>query len=254
MKIAVITPYYQEPLAKLQRCHDSVARQVPEADHIMVADGQAQAAVDEWNAVHLKLPVATNDCGDTPRMIGLSLAAARGYDAFLFLDADNWLEPGHVAQLVAAQQESGASVITCPRILRRLDGSALGLCPESDGIAFNDFNCYLFTRAALPLLAALAFGDRATAYVTDRRLWQHLRSSGCAIARAPEATLNYETKRAMHYQLAGETPPPYALVSYLDQATGQMIDMTIAQWRAFCRANPHLRIAPVETALTGKPG
>ena len=38
-KVAVITPYYKEPMHILQQCCESVARQGADVDHFLVADG-----------------------------------------------------------------------------------------------------------------------------------------------------------------------------------------------------------------------
>jgi hypothetical protein len=44
MRVAVITPYFKEPLEQLRRCHESVANQTHgETVHFMVADGHPQA-------------------------------------------------------------------------------------------------------------------------------------------------------------------------------------------------------------------
>src|SRR5262245_48591144 len=149
MRVAVVTAYYQEPLGILQRCVDSVRAQGHPCTHILVADGHARPELDEWPVQHVKLPVSHRDIGDTPRLIGCVSAYSQGFDALCWLDADNWLEPAHVALCVALAQEQGVSVVTSARMLRRPDGSALGVCTESDGETFNDTNCYFLTREAM---------------------------------------------------------------------------------------------------------
>jgi glycosyltransferase involved in cell wall biosynthesis len=235
MKLAVITPYYKESTDKLRRCHSSVVDQSVQADHFLIADGQANRKLDSWNATHVKLPVGMNDSGDTPRLIGLSMAATLGYDGFLFLDADNWFEPGHIEQMVWGYEQTGVPVVTCPRILRRLDGSVLGNCIESDGDSFNDFNCYLFMRAALPYLRILALPNGEMNYFTDRILWAHLRENCPQIARVSIPTVNYETTRILHYVQAGEAPPPEARTTVFDRDTGRCITMTADEYDAIQR-------------------
>ena len=44
MKPAVITPYHQESLKILERCHHSVRAQLTDATHILVADGSSRSA------------------------------------------------------------------------------------------------------------------------------------------------------------------------------------------------------------------
>ena len=48
MKPAVITPYHQESLKILERCHHSVRAQLTDATHILVADGNSRSAIDQW--------------------------------------------------------------------------------------------------------------------------------------------------------------------------------------------------------------
>ena len=71
MKIAVITPYFNEPLNVLERCHESVARQcdLGEASitHFFIADGEGFKAVDNLSRFrHIRLGVSHNDNGNTP--------------------------------------------------------------------------------------------------------------------------------------------------------------------------------------------
>ena len=248
MKLAVITPYYKEPIDKLRRCHKSVVDQSVQADHFLIADGHANPELDGWNATHVKLPVGMGDSGDTPRLIGLSMAATLGYDGFLFLDGDNWFEPGHIAQMVSGYEQTGLPVVTCPRILRRLDGSVLGICTESDGDSFNDFNCYLFMRAALPALRILALPNGEMNYFTDRVLWAHLRENCPQMARVSNPTVNYETTRLLHYWQAGETPPPEARTTVFDKDTGQCISMTADEYMKLVN-DPAVFIGTVEQLI-----
>lgn len=101
-KVALITPYYTESVDLLRRCHESVASQTyPGVTHIMVADGHPNNVVDEWDCEHLKLPESHRDSGATPRAVAALSAFGRGYDAVGFIDADNSVDPDHVACMVA---------------------------------------------------------------------------------------------------------------------------------------------------------
>lgn len=214
MRIAVVTPYCREPIEKIERCHASVVGQTVVAQgstmtHFLVADGYPRAEIAGWeHTVHFVLP-NHNDYGDTPRLVGTASAATLGYDAVLLLDADNWFEPEHVERLLMVQRASGADIVTCPRMLRRLDGSALGVCDESDGVAFNDTNCYLVMRRAFPVFRAWSYKDPSLGIVGDRVFWQAIRQNGITLARADgPPTVNYETSFATHYRARGEEPPP----------------------------------------------
>jgi hypothetical protein len=54
--------------------------------------------------------------GNTPRAIGGILADAYGFDAVTYLDADNWYDPAHVEDFVAAHEANkNISLISCRR-------------------------------------------------------------------------------------------------------------------------------------------
>ena len=102
MRVAVITPYYKEPPAYLERCIDSVRAQTHgSVEHVLVSDGHPQDWIDAAAVRHLRLDCSHGDYGNTPRAIGALLAASEGCDAVAFLDADNWYHPEHVASCAA---------------------------------------------------------------------------------------------------------------------------------------------------------
>lgn len=210
MRIAVVTPYYKETLEQLQRCHDSVKNQTLPTDHFLIADGFPKPEVDGWDCFHLKIPNHA-DYGDTPRAIGTASAAAMKYDAILLLDGDNWYEPDHVEALWNVHVETGADVVTCARMLRRTpDLSILGPDHESDGITFNDTNCYLIAARAFPLFRAWSYKDPALGIVGDRIFWNALKTcEDITIGRSDRPTINYATTFSFHYDQYGETPPDH---------------------------------------------
>ena len=212
MLVAVITPYFKEPLEVLARCHRSVKAQTHgETLHIMVADGNFRPEVDAWDVLHLRLP-GSRDAGDTPRAVAALVAANRGVDALAMLDADNYLDPDHLEGLLALQQASGALVVTATRRLIRLDGTTLGVCHESDGNLFNDTNCYLLMKPAFPVMGHWGFKDPRDGLTGDRVFWAAVQRAGYARAHCQRPTINYVTAYAHHYQERGEPPPPGAKV------------------------------------------
>lgn len=232
MRVAVVTPYYREPLEKLLRCHESVMRQThPDVMHIMVADGYPREEVLSWHRCqHISLPTSHNDVGDAPRMIGCISAAAQGFNAIALLDADNWYEPDHLARMIEMHRHSGASIITCARTLRRPDTEeVLGICPDCDGTKFNDTNCYLLTDAAYPLLSAWGLRDNVTAQrvsqIGDRLFWSNVVRSGMPRAHSSTPTVNYETTFAAHYAAFAKPIPDFAKLVILlpDGKTTQLI-------------------------------
>lgn len=210
MRIAVVTPYYKESIDTIARCHNSVRNQTIPADHFMVADGFPHKELDDWRLVHVKLPVNMNDYGDTPRLIGTSMAATLLYDAIALLDADCWFEPNHLELLVRKQQETNAQVVTCTRWLRRQDESILARCTESDGVRFNDTNCYLIMQDVFPIFRAWAFKDPSMGIIGDRLFWKAIQNNKLRLAHSDVPTVNYETTFACHYEWNNEEPPDNA--------------------------------------------
>ena len=125
-RIAVITPYCQEPTEILRQCHDSVLRQQVPCDHVMIADGFPNAEVAGWAVRHVILPVAHADVGNTPHSVGSLLADAEGYDFIAYLDADNWYRPDHLSSLVQLYEVTKAPVCCAWRTFHRPDGSSGG--------------------------------------------------------------------------------------------------------------------------------
>jgi hypothetical protein len=212
VKVAVITPYYKEPVGMLERCHRSVKAQThADVRHFMVADGFPNPAVDGWDCEHIKLPNC-GDYGDTPRGIGAAVASVQGYDAICLLDADCWFDVDHIEELLAAIKRSGAVIATCPRNLYRLSGTFMRVDVESDGVNFNDTNCYLFTTPAFVALRMWLFKTKKQAMFGDRELWKLIGQLKLKTGRSIKATLNYTTGFAAHYIGIGEEPPGNAKI------------------------------------------
>lgn len=212
MRVAVITPYYKEDLNTLARCHKSVVAQTyKDVTHFMVADGFPRDYVDTWECEHIKLPNCA-DTGDTPRVVGYAVASARGFDAICFLDADCWLEPQHITEMVDIMKSSNCAVVTCPRNLYHLDGTFMAVDKESDGRAFNDTNCYLIHRNAYMLIHAWIQKPVGEGLIGDRYFWFEVCKSGVPMARAIKPTVNYTTSFAFHYELNGLPIPDHAKV------------------------------------------
>ena len=124
LSVAVVTPYFKESPATLQRCLASVSAQTyPRVIHYMVADGFPQTALlAQWPGVrHVQLPNAHANFGCTPRGIGAQCALADGVDVVCFLDADNLLEPEHVATVVqtVAQAQAAGVALDAPPVSAR---------------------------------------------------------------------------------------------------------------------------------------
>jgi glycosyltransferase involved in cell wall biosynthesis len=211
LKVAVVTPYFEESTAILERCHQSVRAQTYPATHYMVADGRPNPAVDGWQVQHLVLPQSQGDYGDTPRGLGALLAASSGVDAIAFLDADNWYRPEHLEQLVQLQRQTGAAVCTATRSLHRLDGSLMGVDLESDGRRHVDTNCLFLMRSLFRVLPLWLTKPRELSPQDDRVIWQAIVARQPVSAHCEQATVAYSTRHRAHYVARGEQPPANAI-------------------------------------------
>jgi hypothetical protein len=207
MRVAVVTPYCKEDLQTLRRCHDSVLAQSHPCRHVMIADGRPDAAVDAWDVEHLRLPRAHADTGDTARAIGALHAIGLGVEAVAFLDADNWYRADHVARLVALHRETGAAFLSSGRLLRRLDGSVMGVCPNTDPERFVDTSCMMFTREAFDVIATWVLMPAYAHVIGDRVVLHEVKARGHARAHSAEPSVSYSCGKAGAYLQFGEVPP-----------------------------------------------
>jgi hypothetical protein len=173
-----------------------------------VADGHANPIFKTSpRTLHVPLPHANADYGNTPRVIGAMLADSYGFDAIAFLDADNWFEPVHLERMAAALNLGKTPLVSCKRTFRHLDGSVLP-CTELDEERFThvDTNCWLVTRPAFSLLPIWRIPKWA-AIMGDRVFLEHARRERFAITETQLRTVNYRTKYVNHYRLAGIPSP-----------------------------------------------
>ena len=205
--VAVITPYFDEPLELLWQCHQSVLAQEYPCIHVLVADGRPKADLDDWQAHHVVLPKSHGDIGSTPRLIGSYHAIGLGVEAVAFLDADNWYHPGHINGLMRLRAESGAAFMSSSRMLCRLDGGVMGPCPLIDSERFIDTNCMLFAKEAFPLLHHWVLMPDYGHLVGDRIMFHHVRCSGVSRQHLNEPSVFYRCGKPGLYRQMGEEPP-----------------------------------------------
>ena len=210
MKVAVITPYYRESLEILLQCHESVVSQTHPCTHYLVADGYPNGAVDMLDAMHIKLPVAHDDNGNTPRAIGSLSAINQGFDAIAYLDADNWYYSDHIESLVDLHLQTGATVCVSGRSIHRMDGSMLMASDPDDSNTFFDTSCLLLTRKAFSLAPFWALMPRVLSGICDRIFWQAILKQGCSWCCTNKATMAFRSQYMNDYQLNNEVPPPGA--------------------------------------------
>jgi glycosyltransferase involved in cell wall biosynthesis len=207
-RIAVITPYFKEPLDWLRQCHESVLGQEVPADHFMVADGFPRPEIASWNVRHAVLPQAHGDGGSAARGIGSVLADAAGYDFIAYLDADNWYLPGHLASLLELQRTTGAPVCTSFRSFHRPGGERLDITERAEDLLQHvDTSCFLLHRAAFEVLAVWARMPKPLGAMCDRIFLAGIRKERFGIASTRARTVAYRTLYELHYTQAGLEPP-----------------------------------------------
>ncbi len=211
MKVAIITPYFKEPRAWLERCISSVKSQTYACEHIVIADGNPQDWVSETGVRHIRLDLAHADYGNTPRSIGGQLAVAEGFDAVAFLDADNWYEPEHVEQCVEMAKRTQADVVTTQRHIVREDGSRMAVVVSDDADGSHvDTNCYFLLFGAFHTIPRWLMAPKPMAMFYDRFFLQSLREDGLSIVSTQSLTVNYLCTWAGIYRNVGEVPPAFA--------------------------------------------
>lgn len=211
MKVAVITPYYKESLDILTKCHASVLKQTYKCTHILVADGNVNSEMDNWNADHIKLPKSHNDIGSTPRLIGCYHAIGLGYDAVAFLDADNWFDEKHIESLVSLYQSTQASFLYSNRYLCRLDDSIIKTDEQIFPPKFVDTNCMMFTSSGFHILHKWVLMPSYGHLIGDRVMTFYIKESGVKIAYTELPTVYYRCNKEGVYKANGEIPPERTL-------------------------------------------
>lgn len=210
-QFCVITPYYKEDRALLERCLGSVRRQRARADHILVADGFAQGWLDDAGVRHIKLDRAHADFGNFARGAAALMAIAEKYDAIAFLDADNWYDDDHLeACLAAAAAAPSAPFVIAQRNFVRPDESVMAIERLEDEPQGHhvDTNCYLFLPPTFPLLHYWCTMPREVSAQGDR-LFRRILSNSFTTPPAitSKRTVNYTCMFESVYRALGETPP-----------------------------------------------
>jgi glycosyltransferase involved in cell wall biosynthesis len=209
MKIAVITPYHNPDSPYLNQCITSVQDQsYKKIMHVMIGDGCSLGATPTYQNLHnIALPKNLNNYGDSPRSIGVVYAFSLGVDAVMFLDSDNWYAPFHVETMVKACIAVQSDVVTSRRYLSHLNGSVLGICPESDGVIFCDTNCLMITRRLAEEAGVWWLIPEDMHVIDDRFVWDTLIHATDKITSTNTASVFYRTAFEFHYRLFNLAPP-----------------------------------------------
>jgi len=205
-RFAVVTPYYQEPRAILERCIASVRAQTVRCDHFLIADGFPQDWIDDGQARHISLDQPHKDYGNVARGIGALLAVSEAYEGIGFLDADNWLDADHVEACVGAGS-GGADLVIAKRRFVRPDGSDFHLAEEPGHV---DTSCWWFQPGSYHLLSFWVTMPREVTPIGDRVFSGLIEASRLKTSETGKITVNYTCMWEGVYRRFGETPPPGA--------------------------------------------
>ena len=220
MRVAVVTPYYQESEAVLRRGLDSVQRQTHgDFVHYMVADGHPRPDVlaGYTRVVAVNLPSAHADYGCTPRSVGAMLALNEGADVVCFLDADNLFEPTHLESLVstyhgASSQGRGLHAVFASRHLFLPGHEHLRLVQAED-VAHRhvDTSCISLHRSAAFMWPLWGMIPKDATPICDRVMFDLIRLHRLQVAWTDRFTVLYESNWSTSYIQAGLPLPPEGL-------------------------------------------
>lgn len=208
--IYVVTPYYQESLEVLRRCHESVLAQQVDAriTHVMVADGFARPEIDEWDVEHVKLPKAHGDNGNTPRGIGAILAQTQDAEFIAYLDADNWFYPEHLHVLLEGHRQSQASISCSSRHFYDPQGQRLDVQEEAeDRFAHVDTSCFLVHRSAFASTDLWTGMPKPLSPICDRIFFAGLRHRRYSMCFTGQRTVGFTSLYEPHYKALGRALP-----------------------------------------------
>jgi hypothetical protein len=210
-KCAVVTPYFREDRAILQRCIRSVRQQTRKTDHFLVADGFAQDWVDREGVRHIRLDRCHGDYGNSPRSIGCLLAIAEQYDAIALLDADNWYDAHHVEHCLDTAHRAGevCDYVIARRRLIRLDDSIMNV-PDEPTELHVDTSCFFFLKGSFHTLPIWGLMPKELSMVCDRLFYSIVKNLRLIPAVSGDVTVNYQCLYEYAYRALGETPPPNA--------------------------------------------
>ncbi len=219
----------------IERCIASVAGQSVACDHLLVADGAPQDWIDGAGVRHLRLDRNHADYGNAARGIGALLAAGEGYDAIGFLDADNRIDPDHVALCLAAaagEQADAPDLVVARRRIELPDGTPVPLADEPGLI---DTNCLFLLPGAFPVIARWALIPGPLAAIGDRVFHAALVSAGCRMAHTDRESVTYVSHWVVHHAASGGAVPADARALDFDAMAGWVAALSPDEHRALER-------------------
>lgn len=210
---AVVTAYHKEHRDVILRAVESVKRMRSagyQVKHYLVADGHPQ----DFSAAsvhHIQLPTEHRDYGDTPRLIGATLAIREGCHGLMFLDADNVVYPNHLELALQKYTHESNNIVLTKRDFLRPNGEKITFtCAEDQNFSHVDTGCFVFfDEAVYEALEWIKIPSKLSAF-GDRYFWNLLRDSRNTFGATETPTVGYTCLWAGVYHEINEAPPPGA--------------------------------------------
>ncbi|MFZ4551316.1 MAG: glycosyltransferase family 2 protein [Aquabacterium sp.] len=225
LRVAVVTPCWQESPEILGRCMASVRAQTYPVTHILVSDGADLCVPQPSGVMHIRLPFNIGNSGGTPRGLGAQLAFNLGFDAVAFLDADNWYDPGHIESAVHALRRQ-ADVVFARRRVVFPDGEVMtAKDPTDESGQHVDTNCYVISRRAAFLMPLWLMWPKEFGVGEDRMMLVMVKKTGLRTETLETPTVWYQTNWPIHYKLQGKVPvaplraPQRSVATHFDHNT-----------------------------------
>jgi len=178
-KPAIITPYYDENIKVLKRCHQSCLAQTMPVRHFFVADGTPNAELDEWDIEHIILSQSHADYGNTPRCLGALSAINLGFNPIIFLDADNWIDTDHVLDILDAKRKNPEADLICTfRHLILPTGILLEPDAEDSLMQHVDTSCLAYFESAFFQLPLWGTMTKPLSVIGDRFIYHAILRAG----------------------------------------------------------------------------
>ena len=211
MRVAVITPYYQEDISILKRCHASVKGQTVACTHFLIADGAGFDEIDTFDCRHIRLGGDGHaDNGNTPRTVGALCAMNEGFSCIAYLDADNWFLPQHIESAIHLHQTNDYEVVFTGREIAFPDGELLPQLDEEDlGRSHVDTSSVIVFESAFRSLTIWAQMPRELGPFCDRVAFSYL-TSHFKCGWTSTCSVVFETWYWGHFTAAGRLAPANA--------------------------------------------
>lgn len=187
----VITPYCKEPRAIIDRCIASVAAQTVPVTHMLIADGYPVELPQD--IMHVAITGPNEDYGDTPRAVGMRIAAESKPPFIALLDVDNTYDPDHIAHCLEVAARAPCGYVAAKR--RFVQASDFVALPYADESAEEhcDTSCMFYLPSAYKLAMTTWHDNKryGRSKYGDRAVYSALKSTKLRRAFADRKTVNY---------------------------------------------------------------